>query len=114
LFKCKVFEASASKTLHFMKSKYLLFMKNALKQWLNSSNPMGFDELQGFALRINRFAVYSVDIIVAASGRKIAGTLSARGGFFLPPLKGEVANAKRLTERFPRRLQKSNFSNKTA
>jgi hypothetical protein len=46
-----------------MKSKYLLFMKNALKQWLNSSNPMGFDELQGFALRINRFAVYSVDIM---------------------------------------------------
>ena len=60
--KCKVLEALASKTLHFMTSKYLLFMKNALKQRLNSSNPVGFDELQGFALRINRAAVYSADI----------------------------------------------------
>jgi len=64
LFKCKVLNAYAFKTLHIRKSNPLLFLTNTLQQWLNSSKSCGFDESQGFALRINRFAVYSVDIIV--------------------------------------------------
>ena len=43
----------------------MLFLINALKQWLNSPKSSDFGELQGFALRINRAAVYSVDIIIA-------------------------------------------------
>jgi hypothetical protein len=42
----------------------MLFLINALHQWLNSSKSCDFGELQGFALRINRFAVYSADIII--------------------------------------------------
>ena len=42
----------------------MLFLINALKQWLNSPKSSDFGELQGFALRINRAAVYSVDIII--------------------------------------------------
>ena len=44
----------------------MLFLINALKQWLNSPKSSDFGELQGFALRINRAAVYSVDIISRA------------------------------------------------
>ncbi len=40
----------------------MLFLINALHQWLNSSKSCSFGELQGFALRINRTAVYSADI----------------------------------------------------
>ena len=40
----------------------MLFLTNALNQWLNSSKSCDFGELQGFAPRINRFAVYSADI----------------------------------------------------
>ena len=64
LFRCKFFEAYASKNLHYRKSNPLLFLKNALNQWLNPSKSYGFDGLQGFALRINRKAVYSVDIMI--------------------------------------------------
>ena len=42
----------------------MLFLINALKQWLNSPKSSDFGELQGFALRINRAAVYSADIIL--------------------------------------------------
>jgi len=59
-----LFECKALKALHFRKSNELLFLKNALQQWLNSSKSYGFDELQGSALRINRLAVYSVAIII--------------------------------------------------
>jgi len=37
LFKCKVLKAYAFKTLHFRKSNSLLFLTNALQQWLNLS-----------------------------------------------------------------------------
>ena len=43
----------------------MLFLINALNQWLNSPKSYDFGELQGFALRINRFAVYSVDMNIA-------------------------------------------------
>jgi hypothetical protein len=47
----------------------MLFLINALKQWLNSPKSSDFGELQGFALRINRAAVYSADIILPQGNR---------------------------------------------
>ena len=49
----------------------MLFLINALKQWLNSPKSSDFGELQGFALRINRAAVYSADIIIGRAARKV-------------------------------------------
>ena len=46
--------------------------EDALQQWLNSSHKRRFrrmwEELRGYAARINRFAVDSADIIVPEGG----------------------------------------------
>ena len=48
--------------------------EDALQQWLNSSHKRRFrrmwEELRGYAARINRFAVYSADIIIGDTGAK--------------------------------------------
>jgi len=64
LFKCKVFEAlpskpcTSGKAWHAFPDKRIATMSEFVKI-------CDFGELQGFALRINRFAVYSVDIMIA-------------------------------------------------
>ncbi len=60
----KVLEASASEALRFIKSAIYAFYDNALQQRLNESISVGFDDLRGFAMQIDRAAVYSADMMI--------------------------------------------------